>query len=160
MKLLTRIFSILILASVATFYMSCDGGGGDSQTEEQKQFTKLSSTWALVSANDGTDRTDDFDNLVLTLSGTFAQGGTFQYSFTGTRPNPSPWPANGTWQFGTNPSTELVRDPNSGDEIDLDYEVTDTQLEIRFNLPESHSGWAGSRVESVSGDWTFVFEKQ
>jgi hypothetical protein len=160
MKLLTRILSLLILATFATFYMGCGGDNGDDQTEEEKQFNKLKSTWVLESANDGTVRTADFAGLILTLQGSFAQGGTFQYSFTGTRPNPSPWPASGTWKFGQSPSTEIIRDPGSDDELEATYEVTDGALEISFVVPDGHPGWAGSRVESVSGAWTFTFTKQ
>ena len=53
-------------------------------------------------------------------------GGTYGYSFTGTRPNPSPWPASGTWKFGSNVSTQMVRlddDPDLG----MNYVLTDTQ---------------------------------
>lgn len=160
MKLVTRILSLLVLAAFATIYMSCDGGGGDGQTEEEKQFTKIKSTWALESANDGNSvRTDDFPGLILTISGSFAQGGTFQYSFTGTRPQPSPWPASGIWRFGTKPSTELVLN-DGDDEFDATYEVTATSLEISFTIPDNHPGFAGSRVQSVKGPWTFIFTKQ
>ena len=80
------------------------------QTEEELQLNKLNGIWILESANDGQDRTDDFTNLVLTISGSFVQNGTYNYSFTGTRPNPSPWPRNGTRKFGSNKSTEIIRD--------------------------------------------------
>jgi hypothetical protein len=159
MKLLTRILSLLILATFATFYMGCGGDNGDGQTEEEKQFNKLKSTWALESANDGTVRTADFPGLVLTISGSFAQGGTFQYSFTGTRPQPSPWPASGIWRFGTKPATELILN-DGDDEFDATYEVTATSLEISFTIPDQHPGFAGGRVQSVKGPWTFIFTKQ
>jgi hypothetical protein len=162
MKLLTRILSLLILATFATFYMGCGGDDGDDQTEEEKQFNKLKSTWVLESANDGTVRTDDFEGLILTLSGSFAQGGTFQYDFNddGERPTPSPWPDHGTWKFGQSPSTQIIRDPGSNDELEATYEVTAAALEISFKIPDGHPGWAGSRVNSVQGDWTFTFTKQ
>lgn len=159
MKLATKILSLLVLAAIAVFYISCDGGGGENQSEQEKQFNKLKFSWTLTEANDGTDRTDDFANLVLTLQGSFAEGGTFQYSFTGTRPNPSPWPASGTWKFGANPSTQIIRDPESNDELDLTYEQSDKTLVISFNVQDGHPGWAGSRAGSVSGDWTFTFVK-
>lgn len=160
MKLASRILSLLVLTTLAIFYISCDGGGGNNQSEEEKQFNKLKFNWNLVSANDGTDRTNDFPNLKLTLSGTFAQGGTFQYSFTGTRPTPSPWPASGTWEFGGNPSTQIIRDPNSNDELDMTYEITNDVLVISFTVPENHPGWTGGRIESVSGNWIFTFKKE
>lgn len=163
MKLATRILSLLVMVGLATFYMSCDRNGGEDKSEEEKQLIKLVSNWALQTATeDGQPRTD-FTNLVLQISGSFAQNGTYNYSFTGTRPNPSPWPVNGTWKF--DPSdvlSTIIRDPGTSSEIEMGYTVTDTQLTISFNVPEGNAGWAGgsSRVESVTGDWVFVFTKQ
>jgi hypothetical protein len=164
MKLVTKILSLLVLTGLTFFYAGCGGGGGESETEEQKQLKKLSSTWAISSANDGTDRTADFPSLVMTVSGTFAQGGTYNYSFTGTRPNPSPWPVSGTWKFGTTVSSEIIRDPGTASETNVGYGLSadGNTLTLTFNVPSGSTGWAGgtSRVESVTGDWTFVFTKQ
>ncbi len=159
MKLVIRILSVVAFAGLATFYTSCKPDENNKTTEE-KQLEKLTQTWSLVSANDGTDRTADFPNLVLTVSGSFAQDGTYNYSFTGTRPNPSPWPVSGTWKFGTDPTTQLIRDPSSANEIDMFYDVSDTSLEISFNVPDTSTGWPGGRATSVSGDWVFTFQKQ
>ena len=160
MKLVTRILSLLILAGFAAFYTSCNKDDGNNKSEEEKQFDKLKASWSLVTANDGTDRTPDFQNLVLTLSGTFAKGGTFTYSFTGTRPTPSPWPGSGQWKFGTNVAQNIIRDPGTPSETNMNYEVTDTGLIITFNIPSGSQGWPGGRIESVSGDWRFEFTKQ
>ena len=161
MKIASRILSLLILAFVSTFYMSCRKDDDEKETEEQRQLTKLKSVWTLETANDGQDRTGDFDNLVLTLEGNYAEGGTYNYSFTGIRPDPSPWPVSGTWKFGTNKSTELIRDPGGVNEIPMTYTVTDTNLVIEFTVPDGSAGWEGgsSRVRSVTGDWTFTFSK-
>jgi hypothetical protein len=162
MKLATRILSLLILAGLATFYVSCDKGGGEKKSEAETQFGKLMGSWELVTANvDGTDRTLDFPNLTLTLSGTFAQGGTYNYSFTGTRPNPSPWPAQGTWKFDTNVGSEIIRDPSTASELELNYTVTDSGLVVTFTVPDGSTGWAGgtTRQNIVSGNWTFTFSE-
>ena len=159
MKFLTRIVSVAVLGALATFYMACDDGGTE-KTPEELQFEKLNSSWALTSANDGTDRTGDFPGLVLTVSGTFQPGQTYNYSLTGTRPNPSPWPANGTWKFGTDPNTDIIRDPGSVSETNMNYTVTDSSLTLEFNVPEGSNGWPGGKIESVEGNWTFVFSKQ
>jgi hypothetical protein len=166
MKLSTKILSLLVLFGLATFYISCDPGGGDDKTEAEKQLIKLNSNWTLQSANDGSDRTADFPNLKLEITGTYVKDGVYNYKFTGTRPNPSPWPANGTWKFGSNVSTDLIRDPSTPgtpnpNEIDMTYTLTDTQLEIKFNIPTGSTGWAGgtTRERSVTGDWTFTFVK-
>lgn len=157
MKVATRLLTLLAFVGFGLFFASCGKDPSDDRTTEEKQLDQLKSTWALVSANDGTDRTGDFTNLVLTIDGTFSQGGTYLYSFTGTRPSPSPWPAQGTWQFGTDPLTQIVRDPGSPSEIDATYTVSDTELEIRFLIPDN---WVGGRTQSVSGNWTFNFQKQ
>lgn len=130
-------------------------------TEEQLQLNKLVGSWTLQSANDGTDRTGDFTDLVLTLGGNYVEGGTYNYSFTGTRPDPSPWPASGTWRFGTNKLADMIRDSGTSSEIAMTYAVTDTTLEINFTVPDGSNGWEGgtSRIKSVTGDWKFVFTK-
>ena len=161
MKIALRVLSLLILVAVSLFYAGCGGDEEKKDTEEKKQLDKLLGSWTLVSADDGTPRTDSFANLVLTLSGNYAEGGTYNYSFTGTRPDPSPWPASGTWKFGTNKLTDMIRDPSTASEIPMTYSVTDTSLEINFTVPDGSSGWQGgtSRIKSVTGNWTFVFTK-
>src|SRR5687767_5224438 len=128
MKIAFRILSLLILVVVATFYAGCKKDDDNPDTEEKKQLTKLLGAWTLQSANDGTDRTADFMNgtspLVLHLEGNYVEGGTYNYSFTGKRPDPSPWPSNGTWKFGTNKSTQIIRDPGGVNEISMTYQVT------------------------------------
>ena len=76
---------------------------------------------------------------------------------TGTRPNPSPWGASGNWKFGTDPLTQIVRDPGTPEEIDATYTLTGNNLEIKFVIPDN---WVGGRTQSVSGEWTFNFVKQ
>ncbi len=165
MKIASRILSLLILVAVASFYSSCKKDDNNKKTEEETQLGKLKAVWTLESASDGQDRTVDFTDsngpLKLTLEGTYVEGGTYNYSFTGTRPEPSPWPASGTWKFGTNKSTEIIRDPGTASETAMNYQVTDTNLILTFNVPDGSAGWPGgtSRTRSVSGDWTFTFTK-
>jgi hypothetical protein len=161
MKIASRILSLLIIAIITTFYTGCKKDDEDEKTEEQKQLDKLKGVWTLESANDGGDRTADFPKLVLTISGNYVQDGTYNYSFTGTRPDPSPWPQNGTWKFGTNKSTQIIRDPGGASEIEMTYQVTDTNLILSFTVPDGSTGWTGgtSRTRSVSGNWTFTFTK-
>lgn len=151
----------MVIAMITTFYMGCKGDDDNKKTEEETQLDKLKSVWTIQSANDGDDRTEDFKDpdLVLTISGNFVQGGIYDYSFTGTRPNPSPWPVSGKWQFGTNKLTTIIRDPGTSSEIEMSYQVTDTNLTLIFTVPDGSEGWAGSRTSSVSGVWTFTFSK-
>lgn len=162
MKITSRILSVVILLAVVTFYAGCKKDDPEKMTEEQTQLEKLKGSWALVSATmDGDTRTDDFPGLVLTLSGNYVEGGKYIYSFTGTRPDPSPWPVDGDWMFGNPKTSQMIRDPDSADEIPMTYTVTDANLTISFDVPDG-AGWAGgsSRVQSVTGAWTFSFEKQ
>ena len=166
MKIASRILSLLILVVITTIYTGCKKSDDDEKTEEQTQLEKLKGVWTIVSANDGDDRTGDFIDDVdpavkmkLTLEGNYAEGGIYNYSLTGPRPNPSPWPASGTWKFGTNKLAELIRDPNTGNELPMTYSVTDTDLIIEFTVPDGHQGWPGGRISSVSGQWTFTFTK-
>lgn len=161
MKIALRVLSLSIVVAISAFFAGCKDDDDDKPTQEKQQLDKLLGSWTMVSANDGTDRTGDFTDLVLTLSGNYVEGGTYNYSFTGIRPDPSPWPASGTWKFGTNKLTEMIRDPASSSEIAMTYTVTDTNLEISFTVPDGSSGWQGgsSRIRSVTGNWTFVFTK-
>lgn len=161
MKIASRILSVLILFVISTFYMSCKKDDDDQATEEKKQLDKLLGTWTLQNATDDSgDRTSEFTALTLELEGNYAEGGTYNYRLTGTRPDPSPWPADGTWKFGNNKSTELIRDPGGINEVPMTYQVTATNLIISFNVPDGSAGWPGTgRIASVTGDWTFTFTK-
>ena len=75
MKIAFRVLSMLILVVVSTFYAGCKKEDGNPDTEEKKQLDKLLGAWTLQSANDGTNRTADFPNLVLNLSGNYKEGG-------------------------------------------------------------------------------------
>ncbi len=161
MKMISRTLSLLLLAGVAVCFTGCKKDDDNKKTEEQTQLEKLKASWQIVSASDVSgDRTGEFEDLVLTLSGNYAEGGIYNYSLTGKRPNPSPWPGSGTWQFGNPKTSQIIRDPGTDGEIPMSYSVTDEELTIEFNVPETSDGWAGSgRIQSVTGDWTFVFSK-
>ena len=79
MKHVARLFSVILLAGAGLFYMGCDDDDG-GKSQEQTQLDKLKATWTLQSANDGTDRTDEYPNMTLTFTGTFSEGGTYNYS--------------------------------------------------------------------------------
>lgn len=158
MKILSRILSLLVIASLGLAYVGCGGKDKGEDDVEKTQLAKLAAVWTVSSVTlDGAPRTD-FPGLTLTISGTFDSTnpkGPYNYSFTGTRPNPSPWPVNGQWSFGANTLTQLVRHDNP--DLDMSYELTDSQLTISFNY--TGEGFTGSRVSQVKGNWTFVFTK-
>lgn len=162
MKIVSKILSLLLLVGCATVYMSCGGDDPAGKSETEQQFDKLKAfTWTMSSATlDNDDRTSDFPNLTLTVSGTFVpETGVYLYTLGGTTPDRSPWPRSGNWEFGTNPLTQIVRDPTSpADETPMEYVVTETTLELKFTIPTTSDGWdGGSRGKAVSGQWIFTF---
>jgi hypothetical protein len=161
MKLFTRTLSLLVLASLTLFFANC-GGDDPKKAAEEEQLDKLSQTWDIVSADlDGTDRTADFANFDLIISGSFdpdeVNGDSdypYDFSVSGSRPTPNPWPASGTWEFSATP------DGNSGmiernDGIGMFYSIDGNDLTITFNF--SGTGYPGAKTAQVNGDWTFVF---
>src|SRR6188768_3377680 len=95
MKLFTRTFSLLTIASLALFSTNCKDDPA-AKTPEEIELGKLSKTWNIVSADlDGTNRTADFSNFDLIISGAFNASnpdGPYDYDVSGSRPTPSPWP--------------------------------------------------------------------
>jgi hypothetical protein len=130
----------------------CPDDGPPPKTPEEIQLEKLVKVWSLTSSTQGGTASTIHNGMSLTLSGT-AGAATYSYTVSG-KPSPSAWPASGTWKFGSNLETQLIRDPGTADEINMNYSVTDTQLEVTFTLPTGHPGW---RSESVVGSWVFIF---
>jgi hypothetical protein len=159
MKLFARILSFVVLFSATLLFMNCGGGGGEGKTAEEEQLDKLKAgPWTIVSADlDGADRTADFTGLTLTVSGTFGAA-EYGYSFTGSRPNPSPWPSSGQWKFGADPKTQLIRLDDDPD-LAMNYTLTNSDAQLTITFTYSGAGFAGGRTEAVEGDWEFVFEK-
>lgn len=151
-----RILSLLVLVGFSVFFSSCGDDNNKKDSDEKKQLNKLKFSWTISSAKlDGTDRTGDFTGLQLSISGDYKQdGGSYAYSFTGKRPNPSPWPSSGTWKFGSPATTQIIR---LDDNVTMNYAVTDSQLTISFAC--ATCDFAGSRVNQVNGQWEFVFTK-
>jgi hypothetical protein len=158
MKVIRRMLSHLIVSGAAMALASCSSSGGGGASQEETQLNKLNGVWTMTEVTlDGNNRAADFTDLKLTISGTFnGTGGIYAYSFTGTRPNPSPWPAGGTWQFDANPNSQIVRLDDS-QKINYTLSSGDTQLSLDFNY--QGAGFAGSRVTQVNGNWQFVFTK-
>lgn len=158
-KVVSRLASLMIVAGALVFFSNC--GGDDPKDPAQKvQLEKLSTTWNIVSATlDGTPRTADFTGFTLTISGTFNSNdpdGPYNYSVSGTRPTPSPWPASGQWEFavlGTGDTGTLLR----SDGVDFTYSISsNNQLTLTFECEDCD--YAGSRTEEVNGTWVFVLD--
>lgn len=164
MKVLTRTLSLLTIAALTLFLVNC--GSDDKETpRQQTELAKFSKTWSLHSATlsgDG-DRTDDFTNFQLKISGSFNSSnpdGPYDYQVTGTLPDPSPWKkGTGKWRYENFGASEILvsRDPGTADAIGMSYSIgSDGRLTIKLNV--SGSGWPGGKIAKVEGDWTFIFQ--
>jgi hypothetical protein len=143
-----------VFVGVLLLHSGCKDKGNNTPPPEDVQLGKLSKTWKASAVTlDGTNQMANYQNFQLTISGTPGQTANgFNYSVTG-RPSLSPWPASGTFKFGSDVATQLIRD----DGLPITYAVTDVtpvQLQITFNY--SGSGIAG-RVNQVQGNWVMTF---
>ena len=148
-------FKFILSAALIGLLFSYSGCKKKTTDPDPKdvQIGKLSATWKIKTGEaklDGSAQTG-YDNFILTASGTAGQT-SFGYTCSG-RPALSPWPASGTFTFGTDFATQIVRD----DALPITYSATDTQLQLSFNY--SGAGIAG-RVSNVKGNWVYTFTKQ
>lgn len=155
MKIYTKI--IVFIAALGTL-LTYSGCGPDPTPEppvEEVQLGKLKTTWTVSDVKlDGVSKTTDYTAFKLIIDGTVGQT-SFNYTTTG-RPSLSPWDSGGVWSFGTDPSTQIIRDPGTADELPISYSVTDTQLSLTFTY--AGNGIAG-RTSNVKGQWVFTFTK-
>jgi len=162
MNLLTRIVSLAILVSAGLFYSGCDGGGDDEKSQEQIQLEKLvSNDWTLQSAEDPTDRTDEYPGMTLSISGTFAnEGGTYSYSSNATSwPVKSPWKKEDSWKFGPGSVGNKIIRLSDDQEMTYTLSNSDKQLTIEFIYASTTGFDNNGRVAAVAGDWKFVFTR-
>lgn len=163
-KIMPRLASLMVVAGALIFFSNC--GGSDPKDPVQKtQLSKLSKTWTIVSAQLGsTIRTPDFQspNFTLTISGTFNSSnpnGPYTYTVSGKRPDPSPWPDGGQWEFAVNGSGDsgtIVRKDPGGD-LTISYVIlSNGNLSLTFECEDCN--FAGSKTEEVNGVWTFVLQ--
>lgn len=153
-------YALFVLAIVAVMgYSSCGPNGGPDTPVEEVQLAKLTGAWKMTGSAtnvtlDGVNKKSDYTTFQLTISGT-PGGTTFDYTTSG-RPALSPWPSSGTWTFGADPETQIIRDAaKTADTLPMTYTVSDTQLELSFDFAKQ--GY--SRTSNVSGRWVFTFSK-
>jgi hypothetical protein len=163
MKLAVRILSLVVLASLVTLYTNCGGDDPAPASKEKVQLDKLVGSWDLTSVTDEAGARTDFTSVVMTISGTYAaDGGTYNYSCTGTFPSPSPMPKTAPFKFGADPNSQLLRvhslDPTAGFPMNYTLSNNNQNLQITFNYVGA--GFAGGRISNVEGDWVFNFTKQ
>ncbi|MBX2898279.1 MAG: hypothetical protein KF775_01440 [Cyclobacteriaceae bacterium] len=148
-----RVLSLVVVAGAFLTFTGCKKGGSDPKPITEVQFNKLNKTWKVQSVTfDNTDRTSEYTaaNFQLVIGGTVNAA---TYTTSG-RPFPSPWKGSGTWTFGANPETQIIRDKDTADALNLTYAVTESTLTISFQF--SGTGYT-SRTESVQGPWVFTF---
>lgn len=163
MKPFRFVLTVLSLGVIFSF-SGCGGKGGGGETTQDKQFGMLSTkTWNISSVFlGGVDQTSTWTGFKLVISGTKGSS-TFSYNTaTGTRPTLGPWPSGGgvgglgTWAFGNDPVTNIIRDPGKADELPMTYAVTATTLTISF--PYSGAGYGpNQRTGNIGGNWVFTF---
>lgn len=149
-----RILTTSVSIGVILIVSGCGGKSTPAESTQDKQLKLLSQAWKVSTVIlDTNDKTGDWTNFQLTISGT--KGATsFNYSCANRSTKLGPWPASGTWAFGTDPVTQILR---TEDNLNMTYTVTSTTLQIIFNYPTTANGYTGPRVSNVSGNWTFNF---
>ena len=159
MKSLRILMSVALLGILIT-YSNCGGSKNPEPPIQEVQLGKLSKAWKLTSVTlDGANRNTEYgvgggSAFSLTISGS-PTATSYAYT-TANRPSLSPWKGSGSWTFGTDPATQVIRDPdNSSDKLDMTYSVNETQLQITFTF--NGNGYPNSREEVVKGTWIFTF---
>jgi hypothetical protein len=151
--------SLLLIASIGVLFTfsNCGGGGSTPEPVTDQQLAKLTGTWKATSVTYQAGALTTYSAFKLVLTGT--KGTTsFNYTTSGNPTTLSPWKSSGTWAFGTDPVTMIVRDSGT-DLLNMTYVVSATTLEIRFNY--SGAGYPNQgRIDQVIGEWVFTFTKQ
>lgn len=156
MKIAFRIASLVVLAVLSTYYMSCKKEDDPTPPATDALVAKFSGTWSADEAADVLYETNpqaSYVDFSITINGS-AGSTSMNYQISG-RPLPSPWPASGTLTFGSDPNTQLVRD----DQIPITYSfVDDNTLKLNFDFDKENPYTA--RGTSVGGEWVFTLTKQ
>ncbi|GIV36052.1 MAG: hypothetical protein KatS3mg032_0431 [Cyclobacteriaceae bacterium] len=160
MKYISAFGPLMVLAVLVLTLSHC-GKDNPAPPAEQVQLDKLKKTWNLVSVTlDGADKKAPAGQIqtsfALTISGTFNTAnpkGPYNFTVTGTEA-PSPWPPSGTWLFGDDAESQIIR---QNDNVAITYSISPSgQLTLTFVC--SGCNYPGARTETVDGNWVFVLE--
>lgn len=155
-----KIIAPVVLLATALTLFDC-GKDSPAPAKEQVQLDKLKKTWTLVSVTlDGADKKAPAGQIEtsfsLTFSGTFNSSnpkGPYNFTVTGTEA-PSPWPVSGTWLFGDDAESQIIR---QNDNVAISYTISPSgQLTLTFVC--SGCNYPGARTETVDGTWVFVLQ--
>jgi hypothetical protein len=117
-----------------------------SVSVEDQQMQKLQGTWKASSVQvDGTDITDQYTDFTITF---FKSGSTKE--MVATNPGYAFYAGTDVWDFAaSSKATKIIR---SSDGIEMNVQVTQSNLTLTFNVPVTS---AGGRVSGMSGNFTF-----
>ncbi len=150
-----RILTTVVSFGIILVVSGCGGKGTPAESTQDKQLGLLSHTWKVSAVTlggvDQSTTSAPWTGFQLTISGTKG-GTTFNYSCASRPTTNSPWPASGTWTFGTDPVTQIIR---TEDNLAMTYTVTATTLQINFHF--TGTGYPGPRISNIGGDWVFNF---
>ncbi|RAV98784.1 hypothetical protein [Pseudochryseolinea flava] len=154
MKHLSRILSLLVLVCTALFLTNCGSDGGDEPSAADKQLELLVGTWKITAASfEGAAKTE-FVNSTLSIT----SGKTFAFDAASTIVA-SPWPTSGTFEFGSDITSQLTFVHGNGDNIPATYSVSGNTLSIDLNNYTGENYDHEARVAVVEGDWKFTLTK-
>ena len=151
MKLTVNIFVLVALSAALITFSGCKPGTDPAPSVEEVQFGKLSKSWKFSSVKKDDVAQTGYDAFTLAIKGTFGAP-SYEYSASG-KPALSPWPSSGSWIFGTDPSTSIIRDKGTTNELNISYTVTETTMQMTFN----YAGDGKGRISNVKGQWVMVF---
>ncbi len=140
--------SLVALTLIAGFFISsCEDDTEPPKSDEELRIEELNGIWVLDAGSNvvtvaGRDVSADWSGFALTLNEK-------NYSTSGSD-SPEVWPANGTWDFGSDVN-KLVR----SDGIEISISVTETSLALQFDYSA-----AGGRLNGIEGTWIFKLVEQ
>lgn len=159
---------LLVLLGVSASLWHCGSNSPAPSDPKDDQIKKLSKKWTATAVTYNSSPvtgyvspTDTAQSFHLTITGTAGQS---QIPFSASnRPpgtNNTPWPATGNFEFGSDFATVLNRLDITGG-LSISYSVGDKQLQMTFDYScPNCTPYSGSRVNSVSGIWTFTFTRK
>jgi hypothetical protein len=154
MKHLSRIFTLLVLVSAGLFLSNCGSDGGDEKSPEDEQLALLVGTWTINSAEFNNTSKPEFENATITIT----SGKTFTFD-AASAIAAGPWPSTGSFEFGTNITTQLTIIHPNGDSFPATYSVSGSALSIALTNYDGEAYDHAGRVESVEGTWEFTLSK-
>jgi hypothetical protein len=128
---------------VVTIAVACSN---HSPSMEDQQMQKMMGTWKASSVQvDGTDITDQYTNFALTF---FKSGSTKE--MVATNPGYVFYSGTDVWDFAASSrASKIIR---SSDGIEMNVQVTQSNLMLTFNVPVASNG---GRISGMSGNFTF-----